>query len=332
MPGKGHDVMLENLGDAFGTFSDFLEEFVDSNFSIKRRKRIEIPLISDDATVADKRNALRSVLASIAETNPSSAIDDDDAERLVDFFEKLYAPGGDVPFRHMYSEVCEIMYGFLSGETDDLVEGVPDRAFQLANSLGIVVGKMESRNQGSESCKGARKLLDHVNLELTRMKYMTEQNKAVMKAIRNNRRSAGRYESRLIAMKRENDKRVMQLGEEVESKLKTLQKEYIAILGIFASVIIAFTSGMAFSSSVLQNIDKASIYRLSFVVLIIGMFIFLMVTSLFVFLNRISGISNDKMLQMVKRGATAFLILIAAVILARVFDIASILPLPIPFM
>ena len=89
---------------------------------------------------------------------------------------------------------------------------------------------------------------------------------------------------------------------------------------------------MAFSSSVLQNIDKASIYRLSFIVLIIGMFIFLMVTSLFVFLNRISGISNDKMLQVVKRGAILFSVLIAGVILARAFDIASILPLPIPFM
>lgn len=45
-----------------------------------------------------------------------------------------------------------------------------------------------------------------------------------------------------------------------------MQREYVAILGIFASIIVTFMAGMVFSSSVLSNIDKVSIYRLVFVI------------------------------------------------------------------
>ena len=43
--------------------------------------------------------------------------------------------------------------------------------------------------------------------------------------------------------------------------MESSQREYIAILGIFAAVVLAFTGGIAFSTSVLNNVAKASIYR-----------------------------------------------------------------------
>ena len=324
------DSLSENIENILGTFSVFLNEFIGNNRNINRKQKIEIPEIAANATPSDKRKALGLVLTNIAETNPSSAIDDNDADNLVRFFDTLYAADGNSHFRHMYSEVCEIMYGFLSDGTNKLVEGVPDKAVQLANSLGIVVGKMESCNLESDSCKSTRKLLDHVNLELTRMQYMTEQNKAVMQAIRDNENSAAQYEEKIHTIEEENAKQIRNLGHQMELRLKTLQKEYIAILGIFSSIIIAFTSGMAFSSSVLQNIEKASIYRLSFILLLVGLFVFLMVIALFIFLNRISNINNDKMFQLLKWGAVLFVALIFAVLAARAIDVLSFFPIPIP--
>ena len=52
-----------------------------------------------------------------------------------------------------------------------------------------------------------------------------------------------------------------QLSGVVQEKQRDMQKEYITILGIFASIVLAFTGGMAFSSSILENIDKSSVYR-----------------------------------------------------------------------
>ena len=46
--------------------------------------------------------------------------------------------------------------------------------------------------------------------------------------------------------------------EETNAHSKDVQKEYIAILGIFAAVVLAFTGGIAFTTSVLQNIHMVS--------------------------------------------------------------------------
>lgn len=49
---------------------------------------------------------------------------------------------------------------------------------------------------------------------------------------------------------------------DLEKTIQGVEKEYVSILGIFASVILAFVGGMTFSTSVLNNIAKASIFRL----------------------------------------------------------------------
>ncbi len=54
-----------------------------------------------------------------------------------------------------------------------------------------------------------------------------------------------------------------QLSGKVQERQEDMQKEYITILGIFAAIVLAFTGGIVFSSSVLENIDKPSIYRIS---------------------------------------------------------------------
>lgn len=53
-------------------------------------------------------------------------------------------------------------------------------------------------------------------------------------------------------------------------ELKEIEKEYITILGIFSSVVLAFVGGISFSSSILEGIDKVSRYRLVFVIILLG--------------------------------------------------------------
>lgn len=52
----------------------------------------------------------------------------------------------------------------------------------------------------------------------------------------------------------------------LQKEIKGVEKEYISILGIFASIVLAFVGGITFSSSVLQNIASVSIYRLLIVI------------------------------------------------------------------
>ncbi len=68
-----------------------------------------------------------------------------------------------------------------------------------------------------------------------------------------------------------------------------MQKEYITILGIFAAIVLEFTGGMAFSSSVLENIDKSLIYRIILVVCVIGLILFNVMWLLIDFIRDING-------------------------------------------
>ena len=75
-----------------------------------------------------------------------------------------------------------------------------------------------------------------------------------------------------------------------------MQKEYTTILGIFASIVLAFTGGMVFSTSVLENIGDISIYRLIMVSCIIGIVFINMIWILVSYLARINQIKREKRL------------------------------------
>lgn len=74
-----------------------------------------------------------------------------------------------------------------------------------------------------------------------------------------------------------------QLYRSLYDKFKGIEKEYITILGIFASVVLAFVGGLAYSTSVLQHMSGVSIYRLVIVILLLG----------FVLINTINILLRD---------------------------------------
>ena len=79
----------------------------------------------------------------------------------------------------------------------------------------------------------------------------------------------------------------------INKKAENMQKEHVTILGIFSSIVITFVAGMVFSSSVLNNIDKASIYRLVFIMALIALMIFNLV---YLLLDFIAKINNQRIL------------------------------------
>ena len=91
----------------------------------------------------------------------------------------------------------------------------------------------------------------------------------------------------------QNDKELKKVTR-LKSKIEGFQKEYVGILSIFAAVIVAFTAGTTFSSSILNNIDNVSIYRLVFTCLLLGCVLINVLYILFSFvLTIIKGNSLD---------------------------------------
>ena len=76
-------------------------------------------------------------------------------------------------------------------------------------------------------------------------------------------------------------------------KIQKMQNEYITILGIFAAIVLAFTGGMTFSNSALENINAVSPYRLLTVIITIG---FILINLIWMLLDFISEL-NEKSLK-----------------------------------
>lgn len=85
-------------------------------------------------------------------------------------------------------------------------------------------------------------------------------------------------------------KSIDEAKENLKKEVKGIEKEYISILGIFASIVFAFVGGLTFSSSVLQNISSVSIFRL---LIIIDFLAFVFLNIVYLLLKFISTI-NDK--------------------------------------
>lgn len=100
---------------------------------------------------------------------------------------------------------------------------------------------------------------------------------------------------------------------EVDEKLNHSQKEYIAILGIFAAVVLAFTGGIAFSTSVLNNIAQASVYRTVFIALIIGLVLINVLFGLFYYINFLVG-KGGKLFPLILSNIVLIILLIMTVL------------------
>lgn len=99
-------------------------------------------------------------------------------------------------------------------------------------------------------------------------------------------------------------------------EIKRVEKEYISILGIFASIVLAFVGGITFSSSVLQNISGVSIYRL---LIVIDLLAFVLINVIYLLIKFIFVINNKNASLLKVERINVVCFLIAASILAAWF-------------
>ncbi len=169
-------------------------------------------------------------------------------------------------YRHKYSKITTVI---LNSTRDK------EQAFMMLTQ-NIKTLKELQNNQEVESIKPKlEKLYDHMNLECIRLQDFDEK--------------MSRVKDVSIRLEDDLNKNYKKLSEELNKR----QTQYITILGIFASIVLTFVGGLAFSTSVLSNIDKANAYRLVFVMAFIALFFGNILYLLFSFLSKIS-LSKEK--------------------------------------
>ncbi|GAA7068180.1 hypothetical protein HpCHN105_07040 [Helicobacter pylori] len=207
----------------------------------------------------DKDKKLEKIIVLLCEEGDLSSQKDQIIKDLKEIYKGEY--------KHKYSKITTII---LNSTRDK------EQAFMMLTQ-NIKTLKEIQDNKEVESIKPKlEKLYDHMNLECIRLQDFDEK--------------MSRVKDVSIKLEDELNKNYKKLSEELNKQ----QTQYITILGIFASIVLTFVGGLAFSTSVLSNIDKANAYRLVFVMAFIALFFWEYFVSAFFFFIKNILIRREK--------------------------------------
>lgn len=211
----------------------------------------------------DRMNQLCEILKQMIEDPCGQSIDDLPHDRISFYYRELKKIYSDPQFRHSYS----ILSKFLSERTPDTY---PVLCRWLLLVINYCAGFRGAENE--KLVQKLQKLLDHIELEgirLDRMESVMHLGQEVRKLQAEIKKDVT-YVQQLKAEIQSLNEDTQKMSTEVNERINDYHGQSIAILGIFSAVVLVFMSGIGFSSSVLDNINKASLFRLGFTILLLG--------------------------------------------------------------
>ncbi|MCI9005539.1 MAG: hypothetical protein HFH39_09955 [Lachnospiraceae bacterium] len=246
----------------------------------------------------EKRDLLQQILIELSKSQEMLEDPKDRAEYFLRL-ESIYHNVNKSNFRHYYSD----FFAWLTLIDSDSSIGNLEILAQNMQTIksGYIQKNTDKNGKPIDISKEILKLYDHVNLEISRINYTKRMTGETQSELAKTKHFISELEQKLRDsetarteatkhLNSESDK----LKKELHDTQKNMQNEYITILGIFAAIVLAFTGGITFSSSVLQNIHKASTYRILAITLILGIILLNLIWLLIGFLKEIIEKKEDK--------------------------------------
>ncbi len=263
-------------------------------------------------TEKEKREEFRNILYELAKSQ-SLFEETSKLDEMCKKIQKLYEIDSEGQrFRHFYSDIfsvlAQVRQNSKLGDINVLVQ-----------NLEIIRNYYTKQNLKdkwiSDVSDAIKKLYDHVNLDVARIAYSEAADWKISgePALQEVRKQIQHQKEMLVEIE-QNRKLSESKIDGVKNKLDNSQKEYIAILGIFASIVLTFIGGITFSTSVLENIEKVSIYRTVLVSLIIGLVLINILYGLFYYIN--SLVNKEKKLYPLVISNIVIVVLLVIIIIA----------------
>lgn len=192
--------------------------------------------------------------------------------------------------RHSYSKITDIIITFLKNGKDDNVT-------LIVEYLDSVLTKLENEKQETtELYKKISKLIDHINLEVYRYNYYSglagESAELTQKMQIAKEQLTKVYDDCSL---RDDISNLINKSDKLEKNVKKAERlvdnlnlQLVSVLGIFASIIIAFFGGFSFFTSVFNNLDQ----RMSKIILIASLVGFIVFNLIVFLITSISFIIN----------------------------------------
>lgn len=249
-------------------------------------------------TPEERMSLLLRVLDDIIKDCAADEIDSaPDSDAIQKYWREFCTIYEDPDFRHSYSMISSALSEYDPAQRDSLPIYL-DRI--------VCFSEMQPDQEVvSRITKSLRKLQDHIELEGIRLNRMSQ--------IEFLADQARNMQNESIAL----NKKTEDAAKQLESRVTGFHEQSITILGIFSSVVLTFTAGIAFSTSVLNNISQVSIYRLIGTALVIGLVWINILFGMFHFTGKL--VKNDISLVPFWISNSIFIVLLIAVVAAWLF-------------
>ena len=263
-----------------------------------------------DTTREDiQRQEFRNILLELAK----SQIELGDKTYRAKIYKRLEAlyhvPDQKDGFRHYYSDIFTVLTQIQQGNFPGSIE-------ILGQNLSVVRKGYQALNRDEEGTlidisDSIRKLYDHVSLDIARINFSNAEDRhwAGAEEITDLKTQVNTIQSDLI----QKQHGLLEDVKNVKHDLHNSQKEYITILGIFAAVVLSFTGGIVYSTSVFNNIAQVSIYRTILIALVIGLVLVNILFGLFYYINKLVNKGNP-LRPLIISNAIFILLIIATVV------------------
>lgn len=183
-------------------------------------------------------------------------------------------------FRHSYSSITGRLLRLAEAENLSVIENVMQNLDMIYEFLSVPTEGIMSTE---EVLGKIEKLKDHISLEYIRQSKQNSSFQMQIGSVNNKIEEAEKNYNKAEKLLNESKSQVGRAIREAQ-KVKT---EVVTILGIFAAIILSFMGGMSFSASTFAGIASASVYRVTFVALIIGLVVFNTISVLLYIVSKI---------------------------------------------
>lgn len=220
----------------------------------------------------EKNEKLMKIIDDIA----SLEYNDEKEAKIIERLKKIYTQ----EFRHSYSMISKKLYEMESDERDivsEFMRCIVQKLKIYEKSTGF------NADNDKSLINGIIKLNDHINLEIIRIQLNDEADNKLIDV-----------KQQAAAMKEESSEiseTIYEVSDQVwnlKNQVESSSTQSITILSVFAGIVFVFTGGFSLISTALQNINNASVYKLTFTLSFVGMLIYDLIYLFFFMVSRIT--------------------------------------------
>lgn len=209
--------------------------------------------------LSEQTRARETKLIALLRELSNDAIDDEKCEEITHRFVDIYDGG----FRHRYSILHPLLQEIMASSDAD--QGVSEFLTVNLNTLSAYIENKYIRDGQGEHSKiywPIYKLCDHINLEMTRINEQRSQEDRLQDIYS----KIGEAQTKLERAKTD--------AEKARKKVNKAQTDVLAILSVFAAVILAFMGGMTFLGGAMSSISETRVYKFVIACCVCGFIIF----------------------------------------------------------